>query len=162
MDEERAPLDQLLDTFVYAPIGLALTVQEELPRLVEKGRARLTGQLAMAKLVGRFAVQTGQQEAERLVKQTVERLGDVVPGAQQAPPPPPGSPAPAASTADPDAVRPSADGLAIPGYDTLSASQIVQRLGGLTADELGAVEAYETATRGRRTILSRIAQLDAG
>jgi hypothetical protein len=53
----------------------------------------------------------------------------------------------------------SAGSLAIPGYDSLAASQVVQRLGGLTLAELEAVGAYEAATRGRRTILGRISQL---
>lgn len=55
----------------------------------------------------------------------------------------------------------SADGLAIPGYDTLSASQVVQRLGGLSAAELEAVRRYEAGTRSRRTILSKVSQLEA-
>lgn len=49
--------------------------------------------------------------------------------------------------------------LAIPGYDSLSASQVVQRLAGLSRDELAAVGAYEEAHRGRRTILNRVNQL---
>jgi hypothetical protein len=52
--------------------------------------------------------------------------------------------------------------LPIHGYDALSAPQVVKRLGGLSASELEAVWGYETATRGRRTILSRIAQLRSG
>jgi hypothetical protein len=55
-------------------------------------------------------------------------------------------------------VRSRAD-LAIPEYDTLSASQVVQRLAGLAVEELEAVRDYEAGTRGRRTILSKIAQL---
>ncbi len=54
---------------------------------------------------------------------------------------------------------PDADGLAIPGYDSLSASQVVQRLAGLSPDELAAVGAYESTHRGRRTILTRVSQL---
>ena len=49
--------------------------------------------------------------------------------------------------------------LAIPGYDSLSASQVVQRLASLGPDELDAVGRYEAAGRGRRTILARVAQL---
>jgi hypothetical protein len=49
--------------------------------------------------------------------------------------------------------------LAIPSYDTLSASQVVQRLAGLSREEVEAVRAYEAATRGRRTILARAEQL---
>jgi hypothetical protein len=49
--------------------------------------------------------------------------------------------------------------LPIPGYDALSASQVVQRLVGLSAEELAAVHAYEAAHRQRRTILGKIEQL---
>ena len=52
--------------------------------------------------------------------------------------------------------------LAIPGYDTLSASQIDQRLPGLSPDELEAVRLYELAGRSRKTVLLRVAQLKAG
>jgi hypothetical protein len=49
--------------------------------------------------------------------------------------------------------------LAITDYDSLSASQVVTRLEGLTVDELEAVRAYEAAHRGRKTILNKVAQL---
>jgi hypothetical protein len=54
---------------------------------------------------------------------------------------------------------PGPSGLAIPGYDSLAASQVVPRLAGLSAEELAAVGAYESAHRARRTILTRIQQL---
>jgi hypothetical protein len=54
---------------------------------------------------------------------------------------------------------PGAPELAIPGYDSLSASQVVQRLAGLSRHELDAVGLYEQAHRGRRTIINRIQQL---
>jgi len=53
----------------------------------------------------------------------------------------------------------SSDGLPIPGYDALSASQVVERLMGLSRDELDAVHAYEASHRQRRTILGKIEQL---
>jgi hypothetical protein len=53
---------------------------------------------------------------------------------------------------------PSVDAV-IPGYDTLSASQVVRRLEGLGPHELDAVVHHETARRGRRTILYRAHQL---
>jgi hypothetical protein len=79
---------------------------------------------------------------------------------------PPAAPTPGAD-ASPDSVParpvkgnvPDVASLAIPGFDTLSASQVVQRLDGLSRSELVAVRAYETSTRGRRTILSRVDQL---
>jgi hypothetical protein len=52
--------------------------------------------------------------------------------------------------------------LAIPGYDSLSASQVVQRLEGLSSPELEEVRAHEAAHRQRRTILHRVEQLLTG
>jgi hypothetical protein len=71
-------------------------------------------------------------------------------------PSPSSSPSPACAGNGP---VPSASSLAIPAYDTLSASQVVQRLAGLSADELEAVRAYEAAGRGRKTILNKVDQL---
>jgi hypothetical protein len=68
-------------------------------------------------------------------------------------------PPPAAPAGKVDAHVPDVASLAIPGFDTLSASQVVQRLDGLNRTELVAARAYESSTRGRRTILSRIDQL---
>jgi hypothetical protein len=57
---------------------------------------------------------------------------------------------------------PASADLPIHGYDALSAPQVMKRLAGLSEEELETVRAYEAATRGRRTILARIAQLQAG
>lgn len=54
---------------------------------------------------------------------------------------------------------PASEALAIPHYDSLAASQVVPRLTALTEGELEAVAAYESAHRGRRTILHRTDQL---
>jgi hypothetical protein len=51
--------------------------------------------------------------------------------------------------------------LPIPAYDTLAASQVVERLASLTASELESVRRHESATRRRRTVLHRISQLNA-
>lgn len=72
-------------------------------------------------------------------------------------PPAPPRPGPARVPGTGSAVRQ----LAIPGYDALSASQVLPRLAGLTRPELEAVRAYEEAGRGRKTVLNRIAQLQA-
>lgn len=180
MTENRTPLDQVLDLFVYAPLGLALTAREELPKLAERGRTQLDTQLTMARVVGQFAVAEGRRQAEKLAERAAERLVG----------PPPTPPAarpsarpPAADASSPasgsgsarsaasarsasgspsgNGSRPSAEHLAIPGYDTLAASQVVQRLPGLAAAELEAVRAYEEGTRRRKTILTRIEQLQA-
>ncbi|MDZ7732451.1 MAG: hypothetical protein U5R31_04460 [Acidimicrobiia bacterium] len=53
------------------------------------------------------------------------------------------------------------DTLAIPDYDSLSASQVVPRLAGLASEELEQVRRYEAGARGRKTILNKIAQLQS-
>jgi outer membrane biosynthesis protein TonB len=61
--------------------------------------------------------------------------------------------------APPVATTPLSGELAIAGYDTLAASQIIDRLDTLNPAELDAIGRYETANRGRRTILGKLSQL---
>ena len=49
--------------------------------------------------------------------------------------------------------------LAIPGYDSLAASQVIPRLDSLSPADLEALRLHELGGRGRRTILTRIAQI---
>jgi hypothetical protein len=66
-----------------------------------------------------------------------------------------------AAPADTGAAVVDPTSLAIPDYDSLSASHVVNRLAGLSAAELEALRSYEAANRGRKTILSKVAQLQA-
>jgi hypothetical protein len=75
------------------------------------------------------------------------------------PPPPAPALAPVARANGNDAATRAE--LPIPGYDALSASQVVERLTGLEGEELDAVRDYETTHRNRRTILGKIEQLAA-
>lgn len=167
---DRSPFERAMEVFLYAPAGLVYTAREELARLVDKGRKGAAGQVGMARVVGEFAVGKGQREAARLLRQATERLADLGlvpdprprPAPAPSPAPEPGSATAAAPAPAPPAPAPANGTLAIPGYDSLSAPQVVQRLDGLSSDELEAVRAYEAATRGRKTILSRIAQLQSG
>ncbi len=52
--------------------------------------------------------------------------------------------------------------LAIPAYDTLSASQVVKLLAGLSSEELIEVRTHELSNRHRATILNRVEQLLSG
>ena len=198
--------ERVLDLFVYLPTGLVVTVADELPRLTERGRARLGIQVGSARAVGQFVVQAGGDELKRRAGSLRTRpepatapspatapAGDAtsapapalrtIPGARLADRPTaaapsngtaglggataatPPAPATPPASSPPSAARsaaahiPDVASLAIPGFDTLSASQVVQRLDGLDRTELVAVRAYESACRGRRTILSRVDQL---
>jgi len=198
----KSPGDRLLEVAVFGPAGLAVTLVEEFPKLVEKGRHRVEGQVHTARLVGQFAVQMGRRQIEQTIAhfggqpdeaQTESHaeaparrpdegggVGSLEPvpaagiqaGAAVAPPPAPYAPRPAPTP--PTWRQPTwlADGgangtaspasLAIPGYDSLSASQVVQRLEGLSPPELEEVRTHEAAHRQRRTILHRVEQLLTG
>ena len=185
-------MDQALDLLLYAPFGVFLSVTEELPKLAEKGRQRLTSQVTMARMMGEMAAPQLQNQVEHVFRGLLDRLAPPGPppgvdrsggGAEDGGPdhggsvreeaePDPAQAGPAAEPAPtPAAVHhnsgggggngsaPGADQLAIPGYDSLSAMQVVQRLAGLSGQELEAVRRYEAANRGRKTILNRSDQL---
>jgi len=170
---DETPLNErLLELLVYVPAGFAVTVVEELPKLAARGKERLGVKVSSARAVGQFVVQAGTDEVKR-------RSAGLIPGRSSATPPRPSGPTGAGSSAPagprgvptphqpPVRIQPPvANGhvpevstLSIPGFDTLSASQVVQRLDGLNRSELVSVRAYEASTRGRRTILSRVDQL---
>ena len=156
MSERKNAVDRALDLFVYAPLGFVLGLDEVLPQLVERGHQQVT----MARMFGQFAVETGTKEARK-------RLEGIGGNGRPAPAPRPAAAAepvvaeesPAVAV-DVEIVPPSGE-LAITDYDSLSASQVVPRLEGLSAEERDAVRRYEAAHRGRKTILSKLQQLDS-
>ena len=183
--EVRSPAEQAVEhafeLFVYAPIGLLFEGSSLLPELIAKGKQ----QVGTARVMGKFFLEQVQKQATktagRLQDQTagvIDFLGDSVTplAADEAasPPSPDLGPAPGAppvaveEDADSDAGAAagddvddavSASALAIPDYDGLSASQVVNRLASLSPAELADVRRYEAAHRGRKTILSKVAQL---
>ena len=183
MTDRKSPLQQALDLFVYAPLGLLMNAEEIVPQLVEKGRQQVT----MARMFGQMAVQQGSAEAGKAVGKLQEQAVEVVtqlsgarhPREVELPTAPATTapakaaatasdgashatkvaPAPAHATAASTLDAPAVESLAIPDYDSLSASQVVPRLEGLAIGELDAVRQYEIAHRGRKTILSKISQL---
>ncbi|MDA8290385.1 MAG: hypothetical protein M0Z33_01710 [Actinomycetota bacterium] len=160
MADERPLVDQVLDLVVYAPLGAALTVAEHLPDLVAKGRARVETRVSVARMVGRLGV----AEMRRRLEDDLAEADDTGPDTSGGRPsggaagPRRHEPVPSAGDTARSAA-PDARELAIPGYDSLAASQVVRRLTALSADELDAVARYEEGNRQRRTILGRIAQL---
>jgi len=152
--------------------------------------ARVMGEYAIGQ--GRDQAERAVRQATDQAGQTLSVVGGLTgrrPAAPQRPPAPatpprpaepasPAQPAPPARAATPppalaaepkaepsgngQVTAPSVESLAIPGYDTLSASQVVPRLDGLAPDELEAVRAYEESSRKRKTILSRVQQLQSG
>ncbi len=172
MPDERPVVSRLADAVVFAPLGLALDGRRLFPDLADRGRR----QVQFTRVVGKYAVRRGEarvqqtmQDAQGLVLGLLNIAGfrpeDDDPEAA-GPVPDDDDTVEGAEGADLHLVRddePRADGrdLAIPGYDSLSAFQVMPRLEGLGPEELEAVRAYERGTRGRQTILNKIAQLQA-
>lgn len=205
MSADKNPIEdaveQALDAFLYAPIGLLFDGPARFPKLVRNGKTQVTN----ARMMGQFAVQMGRTEVEKRAKELDGPVADVLRSFGLAPEQPAPSPTPTrvnektaqataapasgtkkaratkktatkktpgtkkgAKTKSPAAkakkaaaaiATPDVGSLPIPEYDSLSASQVVSRLRGLDADALEAVRQYEAATRGRKTVLSKIQQL---
>ena len=174
MADEKNPLERIVEAAVFAPLGIAAMLRDELDKLVARGHQEAN----MAKMMGQFAVKQARDDLEKRTE--AGRRTSAVDAHAQAPRPTPATPAtpptptaPAAPAAPQAPAVPvsgansngtavtvhDAQNLAIPGYDSLSASQVVERLAGLNAEELEAIGSYESAGRGRRTILNRVAQL---
>ena len=160
-------LDQALDLFLYAPVGLLVSSLEELtaddlPELAQKGRGRIGRLLSNARVVGQLTVRMGRRSIEselsrwRPPEAARWESGGDAPEATPAPTRPSREPEPTVEV--PRRTGAGTD-LAIPGYEALSASQVVRRLDGLGPTELEAIYEHEAATRGRRTILHRTQQL---
>ncbi len=175
--EARSPVDHLVDYCVYAPLGLALEARTLMPGLIDRGRA----QVGVARMIGEFAVKWGSVRLESSVVDAQDQAMGLLRRAGLAPTEDRDRSASGADATVPSADAPDADPvglsdvsadheddevpdvdvatLAIPDYDNLSASQVVPRLDGLTAEELVAVGEYERGHRGRKTILNKVAQL---
>ncbi len=175
-DEAKGnPLNErILDLLIYIPAGIAVSVADEIPKLAIRGRERLGVQMSSARAVGMFAVNVGRKELVRRSRGLIGHAGDHSPGGDRSSPRSASAEAPGSEAQTPPAGPPSSERtwssrgnghvpavstLSIPGFDTLSASQVVQRLDGLNRVELVSVRAYEASTRGRRTILNRVDQL---
>jgi hypothetical protein len=173
-DDDKSPVDQIADLLVYVPIGLFFEAPTLLPKLAEQGRVHTRN----ARLFGQFAVRQGEAEVRRRLAGFEEQTTGLLRAlgmlpdddedrstdgsATRAPERAVGRTDPS-SQAAPGPVEPGPDvaDLAITDYDSLSASQVVTRLPGLTLDELEAVRAYEATHRGRKTILNKIVQLQS-
>jgi hypothetical protein len=178
--DDRPATEQALDLLVYGPIGLAMYVRDTAPSFlklfVARGRSvvgdqrkNVEGQLGQARSVGEVASAYGGPQVLRLVtdqlanakakaEEAINALGSLT-GTADAPGPR-AAPSPSATPSSSAAPRAGeSGGLAIRDYDELSASQVVDRLDGLSRPELDAIREYETSHRARNTVLGKIEQL---
>lgn len=186
MSEDRNPVERAVEFAVHVPIGIAAFARDSLPTFTQMfaGRGRrevaqhqqqVQARLANYRAIGELAITYGPPVVRQRLSEHMETLRlaarttfDALPlprtapehhvAPASAPEPRPKHDAPVPGTATP---TPDPSGLAIPDYDGLAASQIIERLAGLAPSELDAVDAYERATRARRTVLGKIAILKA-
>jgi hypothetical protein len=188
MTEHKDRIEQTIEMLVYAPIGAGLYLKDMGPTFVNmfvaRGRAEIDRRQAQvqqrtttARSIGQVAVAFGvpmvRQRVEREVgnarqraQSFIEAIGGndepVAPAPRpRATPRPTPPPAPAKTAPPTNGAAPAGESLPIPGYDALSASQVVERLAGLSRAELDAVRSYEGAHRNRRTVLGKIDQISA-
>lgn len=159
---ERTPIDQLVDLFVYAPVGLAYEYHDVLPKLIKRGKS----QVQIAKLLGTMAAKQGQRTAEGRIEEVLDGAASVVAqgitdvGARVGLAPEPASSS-SEDTADEDNGKEADDARPLPiaGYDDLTAKQIVALLGDLDLGQRERVQAHESAHRARKTVLAKLASL---
>lgn len=148
MSDDDPLAEQLLDLFVYAPIGLALEARELLPKLADRGR----GQVALTRLAGKVASDRGQNEVRKVVDQVGTVISTFLAGEAADPAP---------LVEDDEPVTGDDSTLPIDEYDSLSAPQLLPFLSPLDDDELSLVLEYEQRHRGRATVINRIRQLQS-
>lgn len=180
--EERSLVDQVLDVVVFLPLGALLAAQSDPSGIAERGRRHLEAQVRTARFLGELAVREAGRQAQTVAADLWGGFSAARRHETSAPTAPreeteqtnraevTGTPPRAEGAGAPRPERPArpaparrattgARELAIPGYDELSAFQVVQRLGGLSSEELEAVLAYERSHRRRKTIVGRAEQL---
>ena len=136
---EQKPATEQIVGLLFAPIGIVLACFDNLPKIKIPGPKELDKQVRSARMIGTFTVNQAVREVEKLLRVR------------------PDQPKLAAPPIETIVVAP----LPIASYDSMAAADIVKLLPGLSHDERDALAAHERAHRNRRTILGRIAQLNA-
>ncbi len=178
MTQDQHPVDRCMEIFIYAPIGVAMFAKDAMPTVlkmfvsrghtvIDDRRKHAQQQAGRYKAVGQLAVKYGspvvKREAEARVGEAFRIAEDTFNGLTSARDRS-GTNFVTRETV-PNAVDDQTDtridvsSLAIPDYNTLAASQVVERLQGLDPEELAAISEYESKHRARNTILAKISQL---
>lgn len=69
-DQQRSPVDELVDLLVYAPVGLLYEYEEVIPKLVRRGKS----QVHLAKAVGEMALGRGGTDSLGVVAEAVASM----------------------------------------------------------------------------------------
>ena len=163
-DDGRSAVEQVADAVLYAPLGLALEARRLFPEMAARGRR----QILFTRTIGKYAVRRGRRRVDEILGTGLAVVSAYLPtggepeaGVDERDVETATDPPTRLVAVETEAAAPGPDpgALAIPDYDNLSAFQVMPRLEALDPTDLDAVRAYEESTRGRRTILNKIAQL---
>jgi len=185
--DDKDTAERAKELLVYGPVGLALFLRDTAPQFlrmfvargrteVQQRRRAVGDQLGQMRAMGESAATDGGPEVLRIVstglatlreraEEALSALTAAVNDAAQADEPPAQVQREEERPLAPVPERPATGGvgsgpdLAIPDYDDLSASQVVERLDGLGFSDLEAIRTYEAAHRARNTILGKIDQI---
>ena len=159
-DSAVDPVEQLLNLFLYAPIGLFSKGSEALPELVERGRT----QASNARVIGQFALgatnakaRKSLSDAEAHFQEFLRIVGESARPSSKASESSSSSSSAKKATAE-ASVNHGVDDL-VENYDNLTAAQILPLLAPLGAEQLERIETYEQSQRARKTVLNRLRQL---
>ncbi len=159
-DSAVDPVEQLLNLFLYAPIGLLSKGSEALPELVERGRT----QASNARVIGQFALgatnakaRKSLSDAEAHFQEFLRIVGESARPSSKTSESSSSSSSTKKATAE-ASVNHGVEDL-IKDYDNLTAAQILPFLAPLGAEQLDRIETYEQSQRARKTVLNRLRQL---
>jgi hypothetical protein len=162
MSDDKPPLEQAVELFVYAPLGLVYEYKNVMPTLVRRGKS----QVQIARFLGQMALKRQQGEVQGSVESVVGVAADLLAkGVTEfgqrvglAPvDPPPESPVFSAEAGE----APASDTrLPIAGYETLRATDVIELLDDLDAAQRARIEAFERTHRNRKTVLAKLARYE--
>ncbi len=172
---DSSPVEQLVELFVYAPVGLLYEYDKVLPQLVRRGKS----QVQLAKVLGQMAAKQGQNQFPgplgELIGGAATLLGQATASPPSAPPEtkvaraatarrgsPPSSRLQPDVEVEPAEAEPTAEvdeQLPIVGYDDLRAREIIPLLADLTPTQRERIGDHERANRQRKTVLAKLDSL---
>lgn len=164
---ERDLPSTLTALFVYAPVGISEKVRTDFDSLVASGRQRVQTARWVGEMALNLARQKGPGWVSGAVEQAVAPVAGILTGVLS-------GVVGRSDVVDPVrnvhehhehdlevAAESARSEEPFEGYDHLAAAQVVRLLDRLPESELEMVRVYETAHRGRRTILAKVEQLSS-
>jgi hypothetical protein len=149
-------VEQAIDAFVYAPIGLLFDGPARLPKLVRNGKNQVTN----ARMMGQFAVQMGRTEVEKRASTLDGPVVDLLRGLGVVPGVPTATPAPTATEPAAEAAVATPEPVADAGAPATT-KPVKQAKQAAKAVSKAATKATKNKAAAKKATSSRTAATDA-